>query len=480
MNFDRISTLKNISCVAITSDGWTDNSGQRYVGMTYHYINNDWEIVSLIGDVAFMPQRHTGIDLAKVIMDRANEKLSESCLISTVVTDSDAKFINACRHILKGHDIQNVVNEDEFFTNNELYGWRCFDHLLNLAIRNVLDNETLRIFEDVKIIQNFVNFFRNSPALSMSFRTFLQEKGKAPLTFSQDIITRWNSTFYMIQSVIRLKHEIFEFKMTGALADFIKGASEKRLVAFDELLFSRLERYHEILEQIEKISRFAEGEYYPTLAHVPQWIYDLKLLLNWTDDESHSLSQFKSALFGSIELRFGWIFTTINLSLKAAALHPFHGHLSFLSSSIQNSVWQALETECDLFYDNIPPSQKAHFHSICKSSLSIVRSEFQNPDNTIKWKEELGFSALEWWKQQFHLNLLFPIVKMFLAIPATSAPAERLFSAAGQIQQRYNMNPDTLESFTIIRDYIRSESFNFEDLMKKVFERGRILAENTE
>ena len=64
------------------------------------------------------------------------------------------------------------------------------------------------------------------------------------------------------------------------------------------------------------------------------------------------------------------------------------------------------------------------------------------------------YTTLDWWKDNNkgygNLGLL---VKKFLAIPASSAAVERIFSVAGNIigSTRYVMNPKTLDSLTFMR-----------------------------
>lgn len=189
------------------------------------------------------------------------------------------------------------------------------------------------------------------------------------------------------------------------------------------------------------------------------------------EDESPSVVELKVALSNAMKFRFGWIFENVNLSLKAAALHPLHGHLPFLSSEMKSKVWESLEKECSLYYTDIPSHQWEHYHSMCKSSLKLVRTEFENLENHENWKKNQNFSALIWWRDQAYLNLLFPVVKMMLIIPATSAPTERLFSGAGHVQKRYNLNPENLEAYTLIRDYIHSSTYNFEEFMELIQEK---------
>jgi len=49
----------------------------------------------------------------------------------------------------------------------------------------------------------------------------------------------------------------------------------------------------------------------------------------------------------------------VNSSLLAAAINPYHGHLSFISSELQNQVWLKVKDWCDELYStgDINPRQ---------------------------------------------------------------------------------------------------------------------------
>jgi hypothetical protein len=341
-----------------------------------------------------------------------------------------------------------------------------------LMIREVIDDSSLKICMDVQRLQSFVVYFRTSPTLSDAFYQFSREQALSFSTFTQDVITRWNSTFFMIQNALKARDTLLDFFKSPIFIENFKFTLEKKFSIPDLSLFSRLRSYASVLEPFAIISRWAEGEKYVTLAHVPQWINDLSIPLQISEDDPIFLSEFKQAMRFAFEKQFQWISECVNLSLKAAALHPLHGHLSFLNTELKAKVWQSLEKECTIYYSNIPSHQKELYLAMCKASLALIRGEFENQANIDAWKSEKNFSALNWWKQQNHVPLLIPIVKMLLCIPATSAPSERLFSAAGNVQKRCNLNPENLEAYTLIRAFIHSDNYDFNEVMAVIQERA--------
>ena len=67
---------------------------------------------------------------------------------------------------------------------------------------------------------------------------------------------------------------------------------------------------------------------------------------------------------------------------------------------------------------------------------------------------------LEWWKEnQLLLPILSKIAKDYLAIPATSAPSERLFSEAGNLicLKQVGLSGDSVEANMILRSWLKED-----------------------
>lgn len=63
--------------------------------------------------------------------------------------------------------------------------------------------------------------------------------------------------------------------------------------------------------------------------------------------------------------------------------------------------------------------------------------------------------ALLWWSEQHGLELVSPVARMYLALPAASADLERSFSSAGfLLNGRWRLLVRNLEAQVVIRDYL--------------------------
>ncbi|XP_070399612.1 zinc finger BED domain-containing protein 4-like [Nothobranchius furzeri] len=78
-------------------------------------------------------------------------------------------------------------------------------------------------------------------------------------------------------------------------------------------------------------------------------------------------------------------------------------------------------------------------------------------DEILKYRERdtlgLDGDVLQWWRLQVDLPLLSALAKRYLSIPATSVPAERVFSTAGDIvtAQRSLLHPDHVNQLIFLK-----------------------------
>ena len=57
--------------VSLTTDGWKSTASQRFVSLTCHWINNEWEVKRAAIDAQVLPGNHTAPQLAKKLIQMA-------------------------------------------------------------------------------------------------------------------------------------------------------------------------------------------------------------------------------------------------------------------------------------------------------------------------------------------------------------------------------------------------------------------------
>lgn len=80
----------------------------------------------------------------------------------------------------------------------------CFAHTINLIVK-----QALKPIQDVVAkVKAIVEYVHRSTVASERLRATQLQMGLEPLKMKQDVTTRWNSTFYMLQRVLDRKDAI--------------------------------------------------------------------------------------------------------------------------------------------------------------------------------------------------------------------------------------------------------------------------------
>ncbi|XP_053387152.1 E3 SUMO-protein ligase ZBED1-like [Mercenaria mercenaria] len=174
------SSLASVSSVAVTTDTWTSNATESYITVTEHHIDNEWRMRSNVLLTRAMPERHTGANLARKLQDC----ISEFGLVGKVET---------CVH-------DNARNMDcAGRICDEWSDLGCFGHTLQLCIKPALELQS--VSKTVAKCRKLVGHFKHSTTLTAEMRKRQVTLGAPEHELQQDVVTRWNSTYYMLQRV---------------------------------------------------------------------------------------------------------------------------------------------------------------------------------------------------------------------------------------------------------------------------------------
>lgn len=167
--------------VALTGDYWTSLGNHNYLGVTVHYIDEQWELHSHALTVMKTEDRHFAETCAEHFMYVA-QQWNVSNKVSTLSTDSARNMIAAARHL----PFEHVP---------------CVAHSLQRSVTVSLQNSA---FDNVLAkCRKVVGHFKHSPASAAELEQQQIEHGQNKESLIQDIPTRWNSTLDMIKSVRR-------------------------------------------------------------------------------------------------------------------------------------------------------------------------------------------------------------------------------------------------------------------------------------
>jgi hypothetical protein len=183
-----INDLKRIpGKVSLTSDIWTSTlTTEVFLGLSIHYIDDEWILRHFLLDIIPFKVRHTGINIAEHIITVLNEfELMNKILGLT--TDNESAMV-VC-----GREIANQIQQD--FNSLIFRHYRCSAHILNLGAKQGLE----LVDKEVVNIRELMGKLKNSNLMCDVLRNLCQVKSIQFRNSARDVETRWNSTYYMLQ-----------------------------------------------------------------------------------------------------------------------------------------------------------------------------------------------------------------------------------------------------------------------------------------
>ena len=426
---DLISLINN-SPVSITTDLWTSVATKCFMTVTGHFITENWQLNAKVLATRALDVSHTGRNIADRILQLKEEfGISE---IPAVVTDNASNMVKAAEE----SKIQRVP---------------CFSHTLQLAVEDGLnDPKLVKVFASArKLVGHFSHSVKATEALKEQQRRMGAKQTKQVL---QDVCTRWNSKYLMINRLLELRVAIF-----AVLHDeSITKPSVKMSLELDDATWKILESItptlHPLTEATEKLTKEDE----PTVGQIYILVHWLVSTLKPVAGDTAVVKTLKNKVIANLRNRFkldedGTPTTNVLTSVPmiATALDPRYKGLKFLndvkrevvanridellSDGIGSTTTQVQTETMDETDESLPPVTKKLNMDDCLLGevIDATSSHAQEYESYIKEPVRMH-NPLEWWRCNANR---FPkqskLAKAYLCIPATEVPSERAFSVAG-------------------------------------------------
>jgi hypothetical protein len=325
----------------------------------------------------------------------------------------------------------------------------------------------------VKKSRKIVTHFKHSEQACRYLTEFQHTCDIPQHKLKQDVETRWNSTFLMLERLAEQRKALNLYSVERGNIDTL-SASEWEL--------------------IDRIVRVLKPFYDATLElcgddSCLSLVIPIITLLNaklQTTTEDVGLMQMKAALRDAMFRRFGFIKTNRNL-IAATLLDPRFKDIYFSSQEkadavtvIVNFLRRATDDNAAPAVDSQPPSATVALTSSVESSLwddydnyvlSLDSAETSPASSQLTVETQLNNYLRDsrvprstniygyWNTSQF--PALEPAARKFLSAPPTSVASEQLFSAAGQIyaDRRSNLLGDNVDKLLFLSYNIRLFDF---------------------
>lgn len=513
--YDTLHSIKGIlkgQQVALSTDAWNllteDGYVQGYVTCTLHFIEpRSWTIHHFSLGVFKNDPSYSSSDMVRNVEQHLEKFGISYQQLTCVVTDTESTMIAAGR-LFKEKSIQAGGTT----------AWHgCIDHVLELVTKLAFKNLP-NTHETMTVCRSIVSLFKSSSQATLKLKEKAKARLGVPLTVIEDECTRWWRTYSMCERLLQLKDIITIMYLEGDIRQTLTD-TQWIIVSDLVSLLKPLMIAQRILEgKINVTISLVPYMLYKIrsglvqAAHNPESSDQVKSIASLMLEKFNM--EFGTGSEGTVatdHMREGNSRRTYGISkliLMALVLDPrtksFVGIPSMDQSTIMqyviddlvdlvlsemtrsrnwtnvnyadvaNGFLDELDHEANIdndFHDDdlqelddaTPPTNCNEQHAWTREAVTaLIRPEIDRYKSVpgIKMRDEATgkFNCpLKWWK--VHQHAYYYVSKLalkYLSIPATSAPSEHLFSAAGftVAEDRERLDPIYANELVFLHDSI--------------------------
>lgn len=485
-----MKTLKEAGAVALTTDAWTSVGNEAFIGVTAHYLLDDFTYADRCLTVKHAPGSHTAEELCKHLEDVClewNITQRSNLLPLYVVTDNGANIKKAV----------SLMPHAKWVP--------CFAHTLQLVINKVLLlPEVAEVKELLQAARAIVGHFRRSPVACKKLEQAQDQLGVEKNRLIQDCSTRWNSQVLMVTRLIEQK---------SAVSLVLSSVSGLRNLDGDQ--WKAAQYLVDALQPFLDVTTIVSATRYPTLSMLIPLLDGIVDVLK-EEENYESIPCLRTALIHELSERFKYITNGGEIYFVATAVDPRYKLIPFADDmaamQAKNFVLLAMDRAMDravarklqlqqqqdiaarttpadeLLQSTSSQSQTSSQPDNMELALGCQPAEapekkksiwqkfdrqvvhhYDHLDNvtveqhhgTVEHRDrehhrmELDMYLTEhviarsscpfkWWNEnRSRFPVLADVAREFLSIPGTSVPSERLFSKAGDVirKKRSSLKP---------------------------------------
>lgn len=234
--------------ICLTSDLWSSSTTDSYMCMTAHYVDLNWVLQKKILIFRHIPSPHSGPILGDYLIRFLTEWGIDKKVFT--ITLDNAKYQDRMVETLKEH----LLFTNSLVGNGDYLHVRCSAHVLNLIVQNGLKT----IGPAVHKIRESVKYVKGSQARKLKFAECVRHVGlKVNRRVRQDVPTRWNSTYLMLESVLAYRMAFYHLQLVD------NQYSQSKCFP-TQAEWSRIEKITLILKPFYDITVLFSGGSYPT------------------------------------------------------------------------------------------------------------------------------------------------------------------------------------------------------------------------
>jgi len=232
--------LKEIEDITITTDIWSEMmTTKSYLGVTIHFINSTKLCSAALG-IFELSKSHSANYISHELLNILNLWDIPKSRILVVVTDNDSTMLKAIK--------------ENFGENQHL---RCFAHSINLVAEGSM-KKVDGLLDLISKVRNIVKFIKRSVNCSDELRKLQEKDGDNIKKLILDVVTRWNSVYFMCKRFLELKEVENQIVLKHINAPPMLNGQE----------IEHIKEAVNILEILEKVTSEISGQKYATMSLV--------------------------------------------------------------------------------------------------------------------------------------------------------------------------------------------------------------------
>jgi hypothetical protein len=469
--------------ICLTTDMWTSIQQLGYMCLTAHYIDNDWKMQKQIINFFPLPSPHTGKAIGKAI----EQKLLEWGIdkVCTLTVDNASSNDKAAQYL-----VEKLQPKNSLILNGEFFHLRCSAHILNLIVKDGIDE----VRSSIARIRACVLYIRSSSARMQLFRECIKKEQLAcNSSLCLDVKTRWNSTYLMLESALKLQKAIERFQEDDI--SFEKEMKDESPIVDDwkiaKTLCEFLASFFESTKRLSGTSYITSNFYFHEV-----WKIE-KVLHSYMASKNLDLRDMAIKMKEKFDKYWGSIDSMNVLLIVAVVLDPRY-KLKFIKwcysglyppfkvDRIVTKVKDALNQLYEFYESNMQGLSVVgegtfkeqnvnsasmfandHMQTIFEFHNFLEEEEMEECKNEVdRYLEEnvqkdMGeFDILNWWKAaSSKFTVLSHMARDILAIPVSTVASESAFSTGGRVLDSYrsSLAPSTVECLLCTQDWLRDQ-----------------------
>ena len=464
--------VKESQHISLTTDIWTSNSNDSFISFTGHCIDSNFYRKTAVLRVKPFPDKHSADNIRE--------------MIQTTILDYNISFNKI--HLIVSDNAPNMIKG---IRETGISHLPCFLHTLQLVIHDCIFKQEI-LKEIISKAKKIVGHFRHSN-LAYSKLYDLQLKHDVPQhKLIQDISTRWNSTFFMLERLFEQKTAIVMYCLEMPNLPIL-SANEWFVM---EKVTKLLKIFHSSTLMLSKREALV-SDIWPQIVFLKQFVKDAS-----RDKSFSGLNATFDALILSLNERLKKyesnydviIATFLDPRYKNSLFKPQRNNLLHDEKIIEELVNRLKEIQtCEQHddemdsltlsdIDDASESNNKDNHAgsnydfnecisryVSKSSKIKRQSSCSDKNLALSLSSEIDLyqsqvnaernsDPVKWWKfKQEFFPLLKVLASKHLCSPPSSVESERLFSIGGNIYtpHRNCLKSDTGEELMFLCDNLR-------------------------